>query len=87
MVNKLNKPKISEIDKITNEIETFKAHNFHDQTQLSLCLHRVSMVVKVYYNKKFWEELIAYFPWYDKDRIKTTCPTILLLLRVYSLPR
>jgi hypothetical protein len=22
------------------------------------------------YNKKFWEELIAYFPWYDTDRIE-----------------
>jgi hypothetical protein len=21
-------------------------------------------------NKKFWEELIAYFPWYDTDRIE-----------------
>jgi hypothetical protein len=21
-------------------------------------------------NKKFWEELIAYFPWYDTNRIE-----------------
>jgi hypothetical protein len=39
------------------------------------------------YNKTFWEELIAYFPWYETGHIKTMRPTILLLLRVYSLPR
>jgi hypothetical protein len=30
-------------------------------------------------DKKFWEELIAYFPWYDTGH---TRPTILLLLCV-----
>jgi hypothetical protein len=25
--------------------------------------------MEIKYNKKFWEELIAYFPWYDTDRI------------------
>jgi hypothetical protein len=38
-------------------------------------------------NKKFWKELIAYFPWYDKGQIEKTRSTILLLLRVYLLPR
>jgi hypothetical protein len=37
-------------------------------------------------NKKFWEELAAYFPWYDMDSIENDAPSI-LLLRVYSLPR
>jgi hypothetical protein len=31
-------------------------------------------------NKKFWEELIAYFPWHDMGHIEK-------LLRLYSLPR
>jgi hypothetical protein len=35
------------------------------------------------YSKKFWEELIAYSPWQDTDRIKTTRTTPFLLLRVY----
>jgi hypothetical protein len=54
-------------------------------------------------NKKFFEELIAYFPWYVTDRIeidssngkfftlllpsKDTRQTIIVVLRVYSLPR
>jgi hypothetical protein len=36
-------------------------------------------------NKKFWEELIAYFPCYHTDHIENDSSTILLLLRVYSL--
>jgi hypothetical protein len=43
-------------------------------------------VVKQPKNRKFWEELIAYFPWYDSATLKTTRPAILLFLRVYSLP-
>jgi hypothetical protein len=35
----------------------------------------------------FWEELIAYFPRSTRATLKTTRPTIILLLRVYSLPR
>jgi hypothetical protein len=27
-------------------------------------------IMKVYFNKKFWEELIAYFPWYDMGHIE-----------------
>jgi hypothetical protein len=38
-------------------------------------------------NKKFWEEVLAYFPWYDKGDIENDASKILLLLRVYSLPR
>jgi hypothetical protein len=38
-------------------------------------------------NKKFWEELIAYFLDTTWTAQKTTRPTVLLLLRVYSLTR
>jgi hypothetical protein len=38
-------------------------------------------------NKKLWEELIAYFPWYDTDFIENDVSKILLLLRVCSLLR
>jgi hypothetical protein len=42
---------------------------------------------KIYKNKEFWEELIAYFNWYDTDCTEEDAPNILLLLRVYSLQR
>jgi hypothetical protein len=35
-------------------------------------------------NKKFWEELIAYFPWYDTGHIENHASNNSLLLRVYS---
>jgi hypothetical protein len=38
-------------------------------------------------NKKFWEELIVYFPWYDIDRIENDVSNNSSILRVYSLPR
>jgi hypothetical protein len=38
-------------------------------------------------NKKFWEDLIAYFPWYDADHTDNDAQTALLLSRVYSLQR
>jgi hypothetical protein len=39
-----------------------------------------------YINKKFWEELIPTFHDATRAALKKTRPTILLLLRVYSLP-
>jgi hypothetical protein len=44
-------------------------------------------VDKMILNKEFWEELIAYFPWYDKGHIENDASNNLLLLRVHSLPR
>jgi hypothetical protein len=38
-------------------------------------------------NKKFWEEVIAYFPDTTRATLQVMRPTILLLFRVYSLPR
>jgi hypothetical protein len=38
-------------------------------------------------DKKFWEELIAYFPWYDTGHIENDASNNFLLLRVYLLPR
>jgi hypothetical protein len=39
-----------------------------------------------YIYKKFWEELIAYFPLYETGYIENDLSKILLLLLVYSLP-
>jgi ABC-type microcin C transport system permease subunit YejB len=38
-------------------------------------------------NKKLWEELSPSYLDTTRAKLKTTRPTILLLLRVYSLPR
>jgi hypothetical protein len=32
--------------------------------------HRFFSLLSSFWNKKLWEELIAYFPWYDTDRIE-----------------
>jgi hypothetical protein len=29
-------------------------------------------IMKVYFNKKFWEETIAYYPWYDTGHFENT---------------
>jgi hypothetical protein len=54
----------------------------------------VSLMSKLIISKKFWEDLIACFPFttyrvFDATRTaqKTPRPTAVLLLRVYSLPR
>jgi hypothetical protein len=49
-------------------------------------LTRARVCVYVY-NKKFWEELIAYFPSYDTGHIENDASDNYSLLRVYSLPR
>jgi hypothetical protein len=36
-------------------------------------------------NKKFWEELIACFAWYDTDRMENDASNNYSILRVYSL--
>jgi hypothetical protein len=39
-------------------------------------------------NKKFWEELIAYFPWYDTGHIENESSNKSSIVAcVYSLPR
>jgi hypothetical protein len=37
--------------------------------------------------KKFWEEVIAYFPWYDTDRIENDAFNNSSIVAVYLLPR
>jgi hypothetical protein len=32
--------------------------------------NKIELKIKIYVNKKFWEELIAYVTWYDTDRIE-----------------
>jgi hypothetical protein len=48
-------------------------------------LHKLNPTAITY--KKFWEELIIYFPWYDAGHIENDASNISsIFLRVYSLP-
>jgi hypothetical protein len=42
---------------------------------------------EITYDKKFWEELIAYFPWYDTDRIENDVSNNSSIVACVSLPR
>jgi hypothetical protein len=39
------------------------------------------------YNKKFWEELFAYFPWYDTGHIENDASNNSSIVSAYLLPR
>jgi hypothetical protein len=46
-------------------------------------LYSMEIIANKSHKEKCWEELMAYFPWYDTYRTENESPTILLLLHVF----
>lgn len=72
-----------------NVQNSFSNDNTHYHLSINmLWLARISIsLLSLFWNEKFWEDLMAYFPSYDTDYIEKTSPIFLLLLHLYSLPR
>jgi hypothetical protein len=58
----------------TRGLRAARSEAYLQPAQYTYCLFTVFSLLSLFWNKKFWEELIAYFPWYDTGHIENDMP-------------